>query len=272
MYVTIELKKVLRGFAILLAVLIPAGLYYVNYNSLNEAEEAITQETASWGLSFKSPGQAPVANASAAALKPYDTMYIGDTQEKVIYLTFDCGYENGNTAAILDALKAHNAPAAFFVVGHFVESAPELIQRMADEGHTVGNHTWNHPDMSCVTDRTEFLSQVNQVEEAYKAITGQEMSHYYRPPQGIYSQENLALAKECGYKTVFWSLAYVDWNQDDQPSEEDAMKTLTERIHNGAVVLLHNTSSTNGAILDRLLTQYEEMGYTFGTLDDLFQD
>lgn len=265
MFVTIELKKVLSWIAMILAVLIPAGLYFYLY-------EPPLLETASWGLSFPEPGQPPVADASAAALKPYDAKYIGDTGEKVIYLTFDCGYENGNTGAILDALKAHNAPAAFFVVGHFVKTEPELIKRMAGEGHTVGNHTDDHPDMSGVTDKAAFLGQMEQVEAAYCEATGQQMPRYYRPPQGCYSPENLALAKECGYKTVFWSLAYVDWNQDDQPSAENAMKILTQRIHNGAILLLHNTSSTNAAILDGLLAEYESMGYRFGTLDELFAD
>lgn len=265
MFVTIELKKVLVRIAMVLAVLIPAGLYVTLY----EPPVAV-METASWGLSFRESGKPPVADATASALEPYDAKYIGDTEEKVIYLTFDCGYENGNTGAILDALKAHNAPAAFFVVGHFVKTAPELILRMTEEGHIVGNHTYDHPDMSCVTDQSVFLEQVEQVEQAYYAVTGQQMQKYYRPPQGCYSLENLALAKECGYKTVFWSLAYVDWNQEAQPSREEALKTLTDRVHNGAVVLLHNTSSTNGAVLDSLLTEYENMGYRFGTLEELF--
>lgn len=267
MFVTIELRKVLSWIAMMLAVLIPAGLYFILY------EPPLTLlETASWGLSFQQPGQAPVANVSAAELAPYDARYIGDTGEKVLYLTFDCGYENGNTGAILDALQAHDAPAAFFVVGHFVETAPELVRRMAEEGHIVGNHTYDHPDMSCVTDKTDFLRQMEKVEKAYTAVTGQQMSKYYRPPQGCYSGDNLSLARDCGYRTVFWSLAYVDWNQDDQPLAEDAIKTLTQRVHNGAVLLLHNTSSTNAAILDQLLTAYEDMGYRFGTLDELFAD
>ena len=265
MYMTIELKKILPLIALFLALLIPARIY-----AAAQTPEAL--EAGSWGLSFQTPGEPPVANASSAALKPYDARYIGDTSEKVIYLTFDCGYENGNTGAILDALKAHNAPAAFFVVGHFAESQPELLLRMAQEGHIVGNHTCDHPNMDSVTDKASFLAQMEPVEAAYLAATGQEMPKYYRPPQGVYSAENLALAKECGYRTVFWSLAYVDWNQDDQPDPETAIKTLTGRIHNGAVLLLHNTSSTNAAILDRLLTEYEAMGYRFGTLDELFGD
>ena len=205
-------------------------------------------------------------------LKQYDTYYIGSKEEKVIYLTFDCGYENGNTGAILDALKKHNAPGTFFVVGHFLESAPELVKRMVTEGHTVGNHTYHHPDMSAISDKESFQKELDAVSSLFQEVTGQEMTKYYRPPQGKYSTENLAMAKELGYKTFFWSLAYVDWNADAQPTEEEAYGKLIGRIHPGAIVLLHNTSSTNGKILDELLTRWEDMGYTFQPLSHLWSD
>ena len=192
--------------------------------------------------------------------------------DKVIYLTFDCGYENGNTGTILEVLKKHSAPAAFFVVGNFLTSEPELIRQMVREGHTVGNHTWSHPDMSKISDAETFARELSRVRESYREITGQEMPMYYRPPQGTYSQENLRMAKGLGYRTVFWSLAYVDWKQDDQPLEQEAVEKLTSRIHPGAVVLLHNTSKTNAAVLDRVLTAWEAEGYRFGTLDELFAD
>ena len=187
----------------------------------------------------------------------------------MIYLTFDCGYENGNTGAILDALKKHNAPGTFFVVGHFLESAPELVKRMVTEGHTVGNHTYHHPDMSSISDKASFQKELEGVSKLYKEITGKEMTKYYRPPQGKYSTENLKMAKELGYQTYFWSLAYVDWNVDAQPTKEEAFNKLLPRVHPGAIVLLHNTSKTNGEILDELLTKWEEMGYTFKPLSEL---
>ena len=225
--------------------------------------------TGSWGLSFRTEGQPPVGNATAGALRQYDAVYVGDTEEKVIYLTFDCGYENGYTDAMLDALKKHNAPATFFVVGHYVESAPEQVKRMVAEGHTVGNHTYHHPDMSSISDLASFKKEVDDVANAFKELTGTDMAMYYRPPQGKYSTKNLEMAKELGYSTFFWSLAHVDWNVDKQPSHEEAMNKLTKRIHPGAIVLLHNTSKTNSEILDELLTKWEEMGYTFGTLEEL---
>lgn len=267
MYQTITMKQLLRGVAVLLAVLIPAAVYLGARQKSGPAVEA-----GSWGLSFQTPGQPPKADVTADQLREYDAKYIGDTNGKTIYLTFDCGYENGNTGTILDVLKKHNAPAAFFVVGNYITSAPEMVQRMVQEGHTVGNHTWSHPNMSEISSRKSFLEQLQKVEEAYQACTGETMSHYYRPPQGVYSVDNLKMAKELGYQTVFWSLAYVDWKQDQQPTEEYAMEKLAQRIHNGAVVLLHNTSATNAAVLDRVLTAWEADGYQFGTLDELFAD
>jgi peptidoglycan-N-acetylmuramic acid deacetylase len=227
-------------------------------------------ETGSWGLSFRTEGAAPMGTAGSAQLQKYDAVYLGDTTKKVIYLTFDAGYENGCTEKILDALKKHNAPAAFFLVGNYLEQNSDLVRRMVDEGHIVGNHTMHHPDMSKISDPDAFKKELQDLEALYRQITGKEMPRYYRPPQGIYSEENLRMAKELGYKTVFWSLAYVDWNNESQPTAEQAYAKLLPRIHNGAVVLLHSTSKTNAAILDELLTKWEGMGYSFASIDQLF--
>ena len=222
----------------------------------------------SWGLGFQEEGTRPTGNASMEELAPYDAYYAKDTQEKKIYLTFDCGYENGNTPLILSALKKHNVKATFFVVGNFVKDNADLIKEMVNDGHTVGNHTLTHPDMSGISSLEDFKKQLEGVEALYQEVTGKTMTKFYRPPQGIYSTANLSMAKELGYKTFFWSLAYVDWYQDKQPTREEAFHKLLKRIHPGAIVLLHNTSSTNGQILDELLTKWEEMGYTFGTLSE----
>ena len=229
---------------------------------------ATSSSGSSWGLSFQEEGKRPVGNASIEELAPYNAYFAKDTQEKKIYLTFDCGYENGNTPLILDALEKHNGKATFFVVGNFIKDNPDLIKEMVQEGHIVGNHTLTHPDMSGISSMEDFRRQLEGVENLYKETTGESMTKFYRPPQGIYSTTNLSMAKELGYKTFFWSLAYVDWYQDKQPSREEAFGKLLSRIHPGAIVLLHNTSSTNGQILDELLTKWEEIGYTFGTLDE----
>ena len=228
-------------------------------------------ETGSWGLSFQVEGSAPIGPANAQTLASYDAAYLGDTAEKVLYLTFDAGYENGCTARILDVLKSHQVPAAFFLVGNYMEQNADLVRRMVEEGHIVGNHTMHHHDMSKLTDRDTFSRELTELETCFKDITGKELPKYYRPPQGTYSEENLRMAQELGYKTVFWSLAYVDWLNNDQPTREEAFGKLIPRTHNGAVVLLHSTSATNAEILDELLDKWEAMGYRFASLDELFR-
>ena len=150
-----------------------------------------------------------------------------------------------------------------------METSPALVKRMVSEGHTVGNHTYHHPDMSKIGEMTAFQKELSDLETLYEEAIGQPMAKYYRPPQGVYSESNLKMAQELGYKTFFWSLAYVDWYQDQQPSHEEAFAKLIPRIHPGAVVLLHNTSKTNGEILDELLTKWEELGYSFHPLSEL---
>lgn len=238
-------------------------------NGQEVMSDSVIFENQDWGLGFSEKGQPPTGMATVEELKEYQTYFLGDTTQKRLYLTFDAGYENGNTKPILEALKKHHVKATFFVVGHYLETAPELIEQMVAEGHTVGNHTYHHYDMSKISDQSAFSKEIQSVEEKYKEITGKDMVKYYRPPQGKYSLENLRMAKELGYHTFFWSLAYVDWNQNSQPSHEEAYSKLMSRLHPGAIVLLHNTSSTNAEILDELLTKWEAEGYTFGTLDEL---
>ena len=239
------------------------------HSALRSDTPVSSNASSSWGLSFQKEGERPVGNASIEQLQTYNAYYAQDTSEKNIYLTFDAGYENGNTPLILDALKKHHAPATFFVVGNFISDQPDLIRRIIAEGHTIGNHTMTHPDMSEISSKEAFQKQLKDAETLYESVTGEQMTPFYRPPQGIYSLSNLAMAKELGYSTFFWSLAYVDWIQDKQPSKEEAFSKLLSRIHPGAIVLLHNTSSTNGQILDELLTRWEEMGYQFHSLKEL---
>ena len=232
---------------------------------------AVAATADNWGLSFQQEGQPPVGNASAEYLAGFNACYHGDTGTPVIYLTFDAGYENGNTAAILDVLQRHEAPAAFFLVGHYIASEPDLVRRMVAEGHTVGNHTNTHPDMSRISEQATFAEELLALEALYKEVVGQPMAKIYRPPLGKFSETNLRHAQELGYKTFFWSLAYVDWYTDNQPTAEQAFSKLIPRIHSGAILLLHSTSTTNAQILDELLTRYEEMSYQFGNIMDLVQ-
>lgn len=248
---------------ILLYIGMVCALRAVNRLDAAEAATAITD----WGLSFQTEGAPPVANASQEYLRNFDALYVGDANQKEIYITFDAGFENGNTEKILDALKKHGVKATFFLVGNYFETQPELVKRMAEEGHTIGNHTYSHPDMSKIGDIQSFQTELQKNEALYRDILGSEMPKLYRPPQGKFCEENLKMAQQLGYSTVFWSLAYVDWYTDDQPTPEQAFSKLLPRIHPGAVVLLHSTSSTNVEILDELLTKWEETGYSFGDLE-----
>ena len=226
--------------------------------------------TGSWGLSFQREGQPPVGSATPDQLKKYDAVFRGDETQPVLYLTFDAGYENGCTEKILDTLKSHEVKAAFFLVGNYMEKNADLVRRMVEEGHIVANHTMHHPDMSKLSDKERFSEELEALETLFRSVTGKELPKYYRPPQGTYSEENLKMAQELGYKTVFWSLAYVDWNNDNQPTREQAFSKLLPRTHNGAVVLLHSTSETNAEIMDELLTKWKAQGYRFSTIDQLF--
>ncbi|MBR3779057.1 MAG: delta-lactam-biosynthetic de-N-acetylase [Clostridia bacterium] len=268
MFFIVTRKRIFTAVVVLAIIAIGA----VGMGLAQPAPAAVATAAGNWGLSFRQEGAPPTGNATVEALAAYDAYYLGDTAQKRIYLTFDAGYENGYTAAILDTLKKQEVPAAFFVVGHYLESAPELVRRMAAEGHTVANHTYSHPDMSAIADKSAFLHELVRVEEKYREVTGQEMGKFYRPPQGKYSESNLKMAHEAGYTTFFWSLAYVDWYVDKQPTREEALAKLTGRIHPGAVVLLHSTSATNAAVLDEVITKWKEMGYTFGSLSELCKD
>ena len=225
--------------------------------------------TASWGLSFRQEGAPPVGNADRQQLRQFDAAYLGDPSQKVLYLTFDAGYENGSTEKILDILKEQQVSAAFFLVGNYIEKNADLVRRMEAEGHIVGNHTMHHKDMSKLTDEAAFAKELQDLEALYQETVGKPMPKYYRPPQGIYSQDNLRMAQKLGYRTVFWSLAYVDWNNDSQPTREQAFKKLLPRTHPGAVILLHSTSKTNAEILGELIEKWKAEGYRFGTLEEL---
>jgi peptidoglycan-N-acetylmuramic acid deacetylase len=222
----------------------------------------------SWYFMPRSDGLQPRDLPEFSFIKGYDAFWVGDSEEKVIYLTFDAGYENGFTAQILDVLKKHEAPAAFFLVGHYMKSSPELVTRMVSEGHLVCSHSMNHKDMAAMSDINAFTAEMQDLEKTYTELTGKQLPKYFRPPEGRFSERSLKYAEQLGYKTIFWSFAYVDWYVDDQPSEEEAIKIMGARIHPGAIVLLHATSQTNAKVLDRAITQWKTMGYTLKSLDE----
>jgi peptidoglycan-N-acetylmuramic acid deacetylase len=259
MYITINKKHIV--FSLIICFVLACSICLV-YNNIFASKT-------NWGLSFKEQGLAPSGNATTDFLKQYNSYYIGNTEEKKVYLTFDAGYEDGYMPQILDALKNNNVKATFFLVSNFLKTDPDLVKRMVNEGHIVGNHTTTHPNMSKMSTMEDFKAEIEPVEELYKQITGEEMKKFYRPPQGVYSEDNLKMANELGYKTIFWSLAYVDWYKDNQPSKDEAFNKLIPRLHNGAIILLHSTSKTNAEILDELIKKIKDAGYEFSTLEEL---
>jgi peptidoglycan-N-acetylmuramic acid deacetylase len=196
-----------------------------------------------------------------------DRSHSDTTEEKVVYLTFDAGYENGNVERILDVLKDREVFAAFFILANLVKRNPELVKRMAEEGHTVCNHTASHKDMSGADDAT-LLAELQSMETLYKETTGRELAHYYRPPEGRFSRRNLECLSKNGYKTVFWSFAYPDWNNERQMSVEKAKSIILDNVHNGEIMLLHPTSETNAAVLGEVIDALRRDGYRFGTLEE----
>lgn len=194
---------------------------------------------------------------------------VSDTShKKVIYLTFDAGYENGNVEKILDALKEGGVPAAFFILDNIILKNPDLVTRMANEGHLVCNHTKDHKNISSYTPE-RIKENLSALETLYEEVTGDKMAPFFRFPEGKYSIKALKAVSELGYKTVFWSFAYDDWDNARQMSESRAMKKILSNTHNGAVILLHPTSAVNAKIMPKLISEWKNMGYSFGTLNDL---
>jgi peptidoglycan-N-acetylmuramic acid deacetylase len=195
--------------------------------------------------------------------------YLGNTEKKYLYLTFDEGFENGYTEKILDILKKHDVKAAFFVVKPYLTSNEGIIKRMVAEGHLVCNHSVHHPSMASIKDESKFIEELSGVEKTFEEITGKTMPKYFRPPMGKYSELSLHYTANYGYKTIFWSFAYDDWFVNKQPSHEYAKKKILGRTHNGAIILLHAVSKTNAEILDDIITKWKEAGYELKSLDEL---
>lgn len=268
MYIGVNKKSVKRlGMMLVVGILVVSGVLVSKEFVAQEVTP--TSADGNWGLSFQQEGATPVGNATAEYLRKYDSYFVADGNKKEIFLTFDAGYENGYTEQILDVLKKEKVPATFFVVGNYIKDNPKLIKRMVKDGHIVGNHTMTHPNMSAIADFDAFKAELTGVETLYKDTTSKKMLNFYRPPQGKYSEENLKQAKELGYITVFWSLAYVDWLVDSQPTREEAMGKLLPRIHNGTILLLHTTSKTNAQILGELINTWKKDGYVFSSLNKL---
>ena len=229
-----------------------------------------------WYCVHRKDHKQPSADLQFDFIEEYNGYYVDkahgdDCVEKVVYLTFDAGYENGNVEKILDVLKAKQIPAAFFVLGNLVERNTDLILRMQKEGHLVCNHTYSHKAMVGKS-REEFEVELKRLEEICLEKTGKPIDKYYRPPEGKFDEASLQYASEMGYKTVFWSFAYADWDNQAQMPTEKAKQKILENLHNGEVILLHPTSSTNAAVLADVIDSILASGYRFGTLDQLCKE
>ncbi len=227
---------------------------------------AVSPKTENWYFSSKSQNDRP----SLPSLPEHLGKGIGK-DEKVLYLTFDAGYENGNVEKTVDILKEHGVSGAFFVLKHFVEKNGELCKKMLQNGNLICNHTANHPSIASLS-KEKIEEELKLMEEVYRNATGEEISPYFRPPEGAYSTESLQAVSDLGYRTVFWSLAWADWDNNNQKSPEYAMEKLTKRVHNGAVILLHPTSDTNTKILGEFIEKMKAEGYRFGTLEELWAE
>lgn len=228
------------------------------------------EDELNWYYVGKGKGQtAEAPKESIDFLKENSAYYLGDTSKKVLYLTFDEGYENGNTPKILDILKSCSVPAAFFVVKPYITKEPDLVKRMVAEGHIVGNHTVHHPSIAQIKDKEKFNAEFTGVEDAYKTLIGEDMPKFFRPPMGKYSKKSLQMTKDLGYKTIFWSFAYKDWLVNNQPSENYAIEKICKGAHPGSIMLLHAVSNTNTKILETVIKTLQQEGYEFKTLADM---
>lgn len=201
-------------------------------------------------------------------IEKHNALFLGDTKAKALYLTFDNGYENGFTPAILDVLREKNVPAVFFVTGQYVTEQTELLRRMVNEGHIIGNHSWSHPDLTAVSD-AKLKEELERVERAVAEKTGQKTMTFLRPPRGIFSDRTLAVSGKLGYVNVFWSVAYVDWDTKRQRGADYAFRQVTSQLHPGAIILLHSVSKDNAEALGRIIDHARAAGYEFRSLETL---
>ncbi len=263
-----------RTIKYILCAFMPAVMLVSPIITMPNAVYAETSDKAyNWYVMRNSEHTLPMLEKQMSFLESHNACY-GDKKaseagDKVIYLTFDAGYENGNIERVLDALKKHNVPGAFFVLENLVVRNPELIKRMSAEGHLICNHTRSHPDMTKYNDISKFSEQLESMCKVLYDTCGVKMANYYRPPEGRFSEQNLEFAESLGYKTVLWSFAYADWDNNRQPSADYAVKKILDNAHPGEIMLLHPTSKTNADILDRVLTELESQGYRFASLDEL---
>ncbi|XQY92374.1 delta-lactam-biosynthetic de-N-acetylase [Metabacillus sp. HB246100] len=244
-------------------------VFLFSFTTATSSAFAVSNKPIHWGFK-KSQNHEPASAGKELdeLLEKHGSFYLGNTSKKEIYLTFDNGYENGYTAKVLDVLKKRDVPATFFVTGHYLDTEPDLVKRIVNEGHIVGNHSWYHPDLTTQSP-TEFKKELESVRLKVEELTNQKGMNYLRPPRGIFSEKVMADAKELGYTSVFWSLAFVDWKTDAQKGWKYSYDNIMKQIHPGCILLLHTVSKDNAEALDHAIVELEKQGYTFKSLDDI---
>lgn len=223
-----------------------------------------------WGFK-KEQGQAPyIPDNMKSVLSRHNAFYIGNADEKKLYLTFDEGYENGHTSEILDTLHEKGVPAAFFITGDYFNRSGDLVERMINDGHIVGNHTYYHHNLHKLSEPNKMAEELETLQDKFKEKFGYGMK-YMRPPEGEYSERVLAVASDLGYKTIFWSFAYKDWEANNVRGADYAVGQIMPYLHNGEILLLHAVSADNAKALPQIIDKAREQGYEFASLDDLLQ-
>lgn len=235
------------------------------------ASAAAPDEQINWFFKSRGDNSRPEILGGNSFPQEMGALFIGPEGDKTVYLTFDAGYSNEHVEKTLDVLNGHQIKAAFFILPGIIKNSPDTVKRMAEEGHLICNHTTTHGNMAKITDIEAFKAELTGLEEIYRDATGLEMTKYFRPPEGAFSVNTLEFCNELGYTPVFWSFAYADWDNGNQPDTEIAKAKILNNAHDGMVLLLHPTSAANAAIIDDVITELKARGYGFGTLDELYE-
>ena len=262
-----EIKIIVLG-SLLTLILTLSVFTGVNQKEITtNADAGVSNTKIEWGIKKKDNNEQPeLGQKNVELINKYNGIAIGNNEDKNIYLTFDLGYEAGYTSKILDTLKEKNVQGAFFITAHYLNTEPELVKRMIDEGHIVGNHTVNHKSMPDLSD-DEINSELMKLNQSLYKKFGYEMK-YMRPPKGEFSERTLSITESLGFKTVMWSFAYVDWNEDSQPNQDEALNRILSNLHNGEIMLLHATSKTNSEIMGQIIEGTQNQGFQFKSLDE----
>lgn len=253
---------------ILIVLIVILSVDLTNKNKVIEtSSEIISTKKIEWGLKRNDNHNQPdVGKENRKILEENNGICLGNKDKKILYLTFDEGYEAGYTSKILEILKENDVKAAFFITAHYLNTQDDLVKQMLEEGHIVGNHTVNHKSMPNLSEE-EIRKEVMDLHTVIYEKFGYEMK-YIRPPKGEFSEKTIKYTNKLGYKTVMWSFAYEDWNEDNQPKEEKAKEKIISNFHNGEIILLHGNSKTNTMILDSIIKEAKNMGYEFKSLDE----